>query len=198
MKKIILASASPRRAELMKILFSKFDIITADADEDAVDKTLPAHLYVQELAMLKAAATVRQMGRLKNSLVIGADTVVCMDGKILGKPRDEEDAFYTLDMLSAKTHEVYTGVCVIDPYTAKIVCRCEVTKVKFKPLTPDTIMSYIRTGEPMDKAGSYGIQGMGALLVEKIDGDYHNVVGLPISMLSELLKDEFEYDPMNI
>jgi len=193
-KKIILASASPRRKELLGLLFSDFDVMVEDADESSVDKSLPVHIYVQELAMLKAAATVSKLGRLKNSLVIGADTVVYYDGKILGKPTDGEDAFNMLDTLSGNCHQVYTGVCVIDPYTAKIVCKYEKTDVYFKDLSPDLVMGYISTGEPMDKAGSYGIQGKGAVLVKKIDGDYHNVVGLPVSMLSDVLKEEFDTD----
>lgn len=196
MKKIILASASPRRKELLGLLFADFDVLTADADEDSVDKSLPVHIYVQELAMLKAAATVKSLGRLKNSLVIGADTVVYYDGKILGKPQSGEEAFNMLDMLSANKHEVYTGICVIDPYTAKIVCKYEKTDVYFKTLSPERIMGYINTGEPADKAGAYGIQGKGSMLVSKIDGDYHNVVGLPVSMLSDVLKDEFDTDTM--
>lgn len=196
MKKIILASASPRRKELLGLLFPHFDIMVEDADEGSIDKSLPVHIYVQELAMLKAAATVARLGRLKNSLVIGADTVVYCDGEILGKPSDAEDAFNMLNSLSGRCHQVYTGVCVIDPYTAKIVCKYEKTDVYFKDLSPDLVMGYISTGEPMDKAGAYGIQGKGTVLVKKIDGDYHNVVGLPVSMLSDLLKDEFDTDTL--
>lgn len=196
--RIILASASPRRKELLGILTSDFEVLTAEADEDSIDKSLPVHLYVQELAMLKAAATVREIGRLKNSLVIGADTVVYHDGKILGKPKNGEDAFDMLSSLSGDCHSVYTGICVINPYDAKIVCKYCRTDVYFKELTPDDVMGYISTGEPMDKAGAYGIQGKGAMLVDKIDGDYHNVVGLPVSLLSDLLKDEFDIDMINV
>ena len=196
--RIILASASPRRKELLGILTPQFDVIVADADEDKIDKGLPVHLYVQELAMLKAAATVHKVGRLKNSVVIGADTVVYHKDKILGKPKNGEDAFEMLCSLSGDCHSVYTGICVINPYDAKIVCKYCKTDVYFKELSPDTIMGYIATGEPMDKAGAYGIQGKGAMLVDRIDGDYHNVVGLPISALSDLLRSEFEVDLINM
>ena len=195
---IILASASPRRKELLSILTPDFEIITAEADEESIDKALPVHLYVQELAMLKAAATVREIGRLKNSLVIGADTVVYHNENILGKPKNEEDAFEMLCNLSGDCHSVYTGICVINPYDAKIVCKYCKTDVYFKELSPNDVMGYIKTGEPMDKAGAYGIQGKGAMLVEKIDGDYHNVVGLPVSLLADLLKDEFDVNLINI
>lgn len=189
--KIILASASPRRRELLKTVVPEFDIVTEDVDENIIDRNLPVHLYVQELALLKASAVARRIGRRKDTVVIGADTVVYHNSRILGKPHDGEEAFYMLSELSGRIHSVYTGVCALDPYSAKIVCIKEETRVRFKELDPDTIMSYIDTGEPMDKAGAYGIQGKGALLVKGIEGDYNNVVGLPISALADLLKNEF-------
>ncbi len=195
--KIILASASPRRKELLRLAVSEFDIITEEVDEDIIDKDLPVHIYVQELALLKASAVAKSIGRRKNTLIIGADTVVYNDGEILGKPHDPQEAVDMLGMLSGKTHSVYTGVCVMDSYSAKIVCIKECTNVKFKELSPDDIMAYIGTGEPMDKAGAYGIQGKGALLVSGIEGDYNNVVGLPVSALADLLKNEFEVNCMN-
>ncbi len=197
-KKIILASASPRRKELLKIVVPEFEIETADADEERIDKGIPVHLYVQELALLKAAAVVKKTGRRRGTLVIGADTVVFHNEKILGKPKDGEDAFDMLCALSGDMHSVYTGVCVMDPYTAEIVCRYSKTDVYFKELDPDDVMGYIKGGEPMDKAGAYGIQGKGGLFVKKIDGDYQNVVGLPVSLLSDILKEDFDMNLINL
>ena len=130
----------------------------------------------------------------KNVILISADTVVYLDNKILTKPKNDEDAFNMLKALSGKKHQVYTGVCVMRMKDSKSVSRYEKTDVYFKELTDRTIKNYINTNEPKDKAGSYGIQGKGALLIDKIDGDYFNVVGLPLRLLSEILYDEFDID----
>lgn len=194
MKKIILASASPRRKEILENMRIKFDVAVSDADESVLDKTaIKPCIYVQELALLKAGAVFKQT-KSRDTLIIAADTIVCADGKILGKPADKEDAFKMLSELSGKCHSVFTGICVMSSKNAFSVCKNVETKVYFKNLTEEKIRAYVNTGEPMDKAGAYGIQGLGALLVDRIDGDYLNVVGLPASKLAEVLADEFDFD----
>lgn len=188
----ILASGSPRRKELLELMGLEFKVIVSQADEDSVSKDLKPGLYVQELALLKASATAKEVLRNKNAVIISADTIVTLDGQILGKPKDEDDAFNMLSKLSGCEHEVYTGYCVMRISDGKAVCGKVRTKVKFKDLSDDKIRGYINSGEPMDKAGAYGIQGLGSLLIEKIDGDYFNVVGLPISALADTLEDEMD------
>ena len=193
----ILASGSPRRKELLELIGLEFKVIVSQADEDSVSKDLKPELYVQELALLKASATAKEVLRNKNAVIISADTIVTLDGQILGKPKDEDDAFNMLSKLSGRElpiceHEVYTGYCVMRISNGKAVCGKVRTKVKFKDLSDDKIRGYINSGEPMDKAGAYGIQGLGSLLIEKIDGDYFNVVGLPISALADTLEDEMD------
>lgn len=191
MEKIILASASPRRSEILKNLGVEFEVLVSEADESSVSPDCGAELYVQELALLKAAAAAKKTDIKRNAVVVSADTVVVSDGKILGKPKDENDAAEMLKMLSGKEHSVITGICVFRMKDAFSVCDSVVTKVKFKDLSDDVIKRYIATNEPMDKAGAYGIQGKGSLLCEKLDGDYFNVVGLPVSRLCDILRDEF-------
>ena len=188
----ILASGSPRRKELLELMGLEFKVIVSQADEDSVSKDLKPELYVQELALLKASATAKEVLRNKNAVIISADTIVTLDGQILGKPKDEDDAFNMLSKLSGREHEVYTGYCVMRISDGKAVCGKVRTKVKFKDLSDDKIRGYINSGEPMDKAGAYGIQGLGSILIEKIDGDYFNVVGLPISALADTLEDEMD------
>lgn len=177
---IILASKSPRRKELLSFITTDFTVKSADVDETLPQGITPDKA-VEYLSRIKAEPLKNE-----NDIVIGADTVVALDGKILGKPRDEADAFATLRMLSGKEHSVFTGVSVIKG--EKIETFSVQTKVKMFELTDKEIEEYIETAEPFDKAGSYGIQGKGSLLVEKIDGDYFNVVGLPISRLNRVLK----------
>lgn len=176
---MILASQSPRRRELLKYITEDFCIRTA-----AVDETLPDGIAPQDavlhLSAIKAAPFAHE-----DDIVIGADTVVAIDGIILGKPQDTDDARRMLQMLSGKTHSVFTGVTVIKNGTPHAFF-CE-TRVTFFDLKEAEIERYIQTGEPLDKAGAYGIQGFGALLVERIEGDYFNVVGLPVSRLNRLL-----------
>jgi len=188
-KMIVLASGSPRRREILKEAGIKFDIITADVDE-TIDPNIPSYLMVQELAAKKAVEASKKCD--DDSVIIGADTVVCIDDIILGKPADENDAFNMLKKLSGREHEVLTGVAIIRNKDSFMVTFYEKTKVLFKNLTDDVIWEYIRTGEPMDKAGAYGIQGVGGSLIEEISGDYKNVVGLPINRLVECLIKEFE------
>lgn len=192
MAEFILASGSPRRKELLELMGLDFEVIVSEADEDSVPKDMIPELYVQELALLKATATAKAVLKKKNAIIISADTVVTLDGEILGKPIDEEDAFCMLKSLSGREHSVYTGYCVMRISDGKAVCSRARTRVRFKKLSDEKIRAYIKSGEPMDKAGAYGIQGLGSLLTDGIDGDYFNVVGLPISMLADTLENEFD------
>lgn len=193
MNRFILASQSPRRKELLASIGLDFEVIVSDADESVVSKeNTPVNVYVQELALIKAAASAKQVLKDKNAIIISADTIVVLDGKILGKPKNEDDAFDMLKSLSGRTHEVYTGYCVMRIKDGYTVCNSIKTEVTFKTISDDKILRYIRTSEPMDKAGAYGIQGIGGMLVEKIEGDYANVVGLPTSALADTLEKEFE------
>lgn len=183
MKHIILASASPRRKEILELADLKFDVMPSDAQE-ITTKTAPNEV-VMELASIKAKDIYKKSE--KQSMIVGADTVVAYQGQILGKPTDEADAKRMLTMLSGQTHEVYTGVCVIED--EKIKTFYEETKVTFYEISDEQIDRYIKTGEPMDKAGSYGIQGKAAVFIKGIEGDYYNVVGFPIArFLQEITK----------
>lgn len=187
MKKIILASASPRRKELLSKAGFKFEVITSDADEN-IDIT-DAPLMVRELALLKASAVARRINY--DALVIGADTVVSLDGKILGKPEDWREAKHMLEMLSGRAHQVYTGVCIIDAKTGKSVCKSERTDVIFRHIKKREIRAYIKTGEPMDKAGAYAIQGGAGKFVRGYIGSFCNVVGLPVELVRQIIQTEF-------
>lgn len=193
MEKIVLASASPRRRELLEQIGIKFDIVVSNEPEDEIDKSLSPENYTSELALMKACNVAKKLTgtKRKDSLIIAADTVVYSDGKILGKPKDSDDAFRILKSLSGKAHEVYTGICIMRLTDGYATSKSIKTTVKFKELTDKTIKAYIKTGEPADKAGAYGIQGRGAVLVEEICGDYFNVVGLPLSALYDVLISEF-------
>ena len=186
--KIILASESPRRQELLKQIGLEFDIISSDIEETVNQNQKPEKL-VQQLSYLKAEDVAQ---KVKNeSLIIAADTIVVYKNEILGKPKDEQDAYKMLKKLSGNIHEVFTGFTIINNYTNKIVSDYEKTLVKFRELSEEEIKGYIKTQEPMDKAGAYGIQKIGSLLVEEIKGDYFNVVGLPLCKLALVLKREF-------
>lgn len=183
MKHIILASASPRRKEILELADLKFDVMPSDAQE-ITTKTAPNEV-VMELASIKAKDIYKKSE--KQSMIVGADTVVAYQGQILGKPTDEADAKRMLTMLSGQTHEVYTGVCIIEEGKTKTFY--EETKVTFYEISDEQIDHYIKTGEPMDKAGSYGIQGKAAVFIKGIEGDYYNVVGFPIArFLQEITK----------
>ncbi len=186
-KKLILASASPRRRELLLEAGFEFEVITSDVDEN-IDVS-DAELLVRELALMKACDVAKKCG--KNALVIGADTVVSINGEILGKPVDEDDAERMLFMLSDKAHQVYTGVCVCDAKTGKAVCESVRTDVIFKALTKQQVSEYIKTGEPMDKAGAYAIQGGAKEFVSEYIGSYDSVVGLPVEALKRIIETEF-------
>ncbi len=182
--RIILASQSPRRRELLERMgISHFDVIPAKGEERADPNLTPEHL-VEELSRQKAAEIT--VGN-PDALIIAADTVVAVDGTVLGKPHDRDDAVRMLQALSGREHTVYSGLTVC--WQGRSVTQHEATAVRFRPLTRDDIDHYVSTGEPMDKAGSYGIQGYGCTLVEGISGDYYNVVGLPVCRLGRILAD---------
>ena len=184
----VLASKSPRRKELLKNIGLQAEIMPASVDESAFS-TLPPEKMVTELALLKASDVARSFRG--NTYVIGADTVVTLDGKVFGKPRDINDAKRMLLELSGKTHSVYTGYCVVSCKDGAAVAKYEKTDVTFRTLSQKEIDAYVKTREPMDKAGAYGIQEKGSMFIEKISGDYFNVVGLPVCALTRLLSDEF-------
>ena len=176
-KKIILASASPRRKELLSQIGVTFEIIKAEKEEH-ITSSIPTEV-VKELSMQKAKEVA---AKCDSSIIIGADTIVAMEGQILGKPKDRADAMRMLRLLQGKKHQVITGVTVLLGST-KTLSFAEVTDVSLYPMTDAQIERYIATGEPMDKAGAYGIQGRFAAYVRGIEGDYNNVVGLPIGRL---------------
>lgn len=198
MEKIILASSSPRRRELMAQAGFAFEVLVSEADE-TIETETPGEM-VEVLSERKAAAVAEEIKRQgfaeESVLLVGADTMVAIDGKKLGKPKDEKGAEEMLEELSGRTHQVYTGVTLMRLRKAEngsILQESrtfsEGTDVSFYPLTKEEIRSYIATGEPMDKAGAYGIQGKAAVFVKEIKGDYNNVVGLPIARLYQELKN---------
>lgn len=184
-KKIILASQSPRRKWLLEQIGLDFDIIPSNFDEDIEGKKFSKKL-IESLAYEKAKEVSERND--EKALIIAADTVVIMGSQILGKPIDEIDAKNMLKKLSNKTHKVITAIAIIDKYEDKTLINSKISKVTFKKLSDREIEDYIKTGEPMDKAGSYGIQAYGSLFVEKVEGCYNNIVGLPLNLLSEMLK----------
>lgn len=182
---IVLASGSPRRRELMEMLgIEDLIIIPARGEEKP-----PAGAAPGELVTALAAAKAREVAAARpvTDTVIGADTIVWVQGQVFGKPHSPEDAERMLRVLSGETHQVYTGVCVIKDGEER--CRYEVTNVRFRPLSEKEIAAYIETGEPMDKAGAYGAQGKAALFVQGIEGDFFNVMGLPLCLLGEMLRE---------
>ena len=183
MSKIVLASQSPRRKEIMETAGFEFEIIVSNAEEK-IEENLSPEEVAKSLSLQKAQAVASDN---PEKIVIGADTIVVLDNEILGKPKDRNDAYKMLKKLSGKSHKVYTGIAVI--CGEKIVSEAVSTEVEFFELSDEEIIKYIETNEPMDKAGSYGIQGRGCLLVKGIRGDYFNVVGLPIATLSKIIKE---------
>jgi len=181
----LLASASPRRKALMEqIGLTPLRVLPADIDESSVSAPNPREL-VKKLAFLKGEALLPMM--MPGEVIVAADTVVVADGIIMGKPSDEKGAFSMLSRLSGRTHQVYTGLAVLS-------ADCQISEtvtshVTFRSLSPEEILSYIATGEPLDKAGAYGIQGKAAAFVSRLEGDYFAVMGLPLCRLSEILKD---------
>lgn len=180
---IVLASSSPRRKQLLQQAGIPFEVVVPQVDESCAAGTPEA--VVKKLAYEKAHA-VAELPGFEPRLILAADTVVSSDGRILNKPVDEDDAFTMLRMLSGHAHDVYTGVCLTHAGSAKTTAVR--TRVFFRELSEREIVEYIKTGEPMDKAGAYGIQGRAALFVERIEGDYCNVVGLPICTVAEMIE----------
>jgi len=187
---VVLASASPRRRELLALIFSEFEVVPSEFDESE----MPGDLAPAESVLYSARMKARDVARkYPDSLVIGADTIVVVDDAILGKPGDSEDAARMLRMLSGREHQVYTGITVIASEKERAAVEC--TNVRFRELSDEVISRYIASGEPMDKAGAYAIQGKGAVLITSISGCYPNVVGLPLYKLSTLLQ-EFGVEPL--
>ena len=182
---LILASASPRRQELLSRLGLDFTVIPARGEESLAPGLTPQE-QVLRLAGQKALEVYGRQSHSPGRVILSADTVVVLDGSILGKPKNPDDAVRMLSALSGRSHQVLTGVCVLSEDRKQQ--HCEETQVFFRKLTASEISAYVKTGEPMDKAGAYGIQGYGALFAEKIIGDYFNVMGLPLCAVGQLLR----------
>ena len=209
-KRIILGSASPRRRELLEQIGIEFEIVVSDAREH-YKSTRPEDI-VRELALMKAEHVAKEVERrekeraeqasipgldtgeahLRNVVILGADTIVVLDGQILGKPSDEEAAFSMLKSLQGRMHQVYTGVAVLNfdgSGSLRTISHAEETKVYVHEMTDEEIRRYIAAGESMDKAGAYGVQGRFAAFIDRIEGDYYNVVGLPVAYLYHTVKE---------
>lgn len=188
MTPLILASESPRRRELLKEAGFNFDVIPVKVSE-IPDKNLNVNEQILDIARRKARAALGQLKSCRNEAfrVLSADTEVIFGGGPLGKPQNREDAYRILKLLSGNPHEVKTAVCIIDSNSSKEVSQIETTQIFFKTLTDDEIWTYVDTGEPLDKAGAYGIQGLGRKFVDHFVGPYDNVVGLPIEVVKTLL-----------
>lgn len=187
---IILASGSPRRQELMFYITEDFTVLEPNIDEYIPPNTTPQ----KAVELLSTAKAMAVFTTNPTSVVIGCDTIVEIDGEILGKPQTQEEAAKMLFRLSGRTHRVYTGTTVA--YPGGYLLDCQVAEVTFHKLTKADIVGYVRSGEPMDKAGAYGIQGIGALLVKEIKGDFYTIVGLPISTLGRMLEKIGEIETM--
>lgn len=185
MAKLVLASNSPRRQDLLQMLGLDFTVIPSKIEEKDF-AALPPEEMVKELSKAKAEG----VGTLvENALVIGSDTIVMLEGEILGKPRNPEEAILMLKNLRNKDHTVLTGLALYETNSGRILVDYDRTEVSMGPISDDDIRNYIRTGEPLDKAGGYGIQGIGGAFVESIRGSYYTVVGLPIHLLVKMLKE---------
>jgi septum formation protein len=185
LERLVLASGSPRRAEILRAVGWPFEVTAANVDETAREGEEVIE-YVERLACEKAEAVAE--GRA-SGLVIGADTVVAVGGRMLGKPADVEDARRMLRLLSGKWHDVLTGVALVRAETGEVLVAHELTRVRFAPMTDAEIDWYVETGEPADKAGAYAVQGRAALFIEEIEGDYWNVVGLPVRLVYKLAEE---------
>lgn len=185
MKAIILASASPRREELLKKIGLKFRVESSNYEEN-ISYELEPHELAKLLSLEKAKLVAKNH---KNVLVIAADTFIVFEGKILGKPRTKTEAREMLERINGKPHSVITGFTIVDSGSNKALSKSVETKVHLRKLNSNEIDVYVKSKEPLDKAGAYAIQGLGSVIVEKIEGDYYNVVGLPLSTLVESLKE---------
>ncbi len=185
--KFVLASASERRKELLSRIIKDFEVRVSDFDEESVRVNEDIEKYVKTLSEGKARSVALNYSR--DSIIIGADTIVVIDNNVLGKPKDKNDAFRMLKSLSNNVHRVYSGVTVINNSTKVIKSECLYTEVYFSELSDEEIWKYIDTGECLDKAGAYGIQGFGGVFVKSINGCYYNVVGLPLNLLNKMIKE---------
>ena len=185
MRKIILASASPRRKELLEKIGLKFEVEPSNYAEDMHSRLSPDKL-ARAISLEKARVVARKH---KNAIVIAADTFIVFGGKIMGKPNTEAEARKMLMTLRGKSHSVITGFTIMDTEENKVLTKSVETIIHIKNLTPEEIDAYVRSKEPLDKAGAYAIQGLGSVIVERIEGDYFNVMGLPLSALAEGLKE---------
>lgn len=186
---LLLASGSPRRQELIRLLGLPVQVVPSHADEDTPAEWTPEQI-VEGLSRRKARAASEQLAgqALEDAIIVGSDTIVVLDREVMGKPKDKDDALRMLRALSGRVHEVYTGVSCVRVSDGKTMTSHRVTKVRMRKLTDEQLLRYIDSGEPQDKAGAYGIQELGALLVESIEGDFFNVVGLPVSLLAAMLE----------
>jgi len=185
LRRIILASASPRRKELLEQIGLKFEVDPGDYEEHIYQGMEP-HQLARNLSLRKANASA---AKHKHAVIIAADTVIISDNRIMGKPHSEDDARKMLETISGKFHSVVTGFTIIDTSANKTITRSVETTVYVRKLSRPEIDAYVKSKEPLDKAGAYGIQGLGAVIIERIEGDYFNVVGLPLCALSEALKE---------
>lgn len=207
---LILASSSPRRQELIRLLGLAVELMPGDADESVEEGWTPAEI-VEQLSLRKAES-VRERAAGSGGVIIGSDTIVVLDGQVLGKPKDEEDAVRMLSALQGRTHQVFSGVALVDSASArrdeavdpvdigsykilssspegkpKIMVGHTASQVTFRPMSEEEIRAYVKTGEPMDKAGAYGVQGIGSVFIEKIEGDFYSIMGLPLSLVYQML-----------
>jgi septum formation protein len=182
---IYLASASPRRKALLEQIGLPFSILVRPVEEELKEGESYAQqvMFLAEMKARSAALVIAE------GLVIGADTLVVCDGRVLGKPADLSEAEKMLSLLGGNEHEVYTGLAVVQKPSGRIITDYECTKVRFKSLNLDQIKRYAATGEPLDKAGAYAVQGIGAIFIDRIEGCYNNVVGLPLALLADILKE---------
>ena len=188
MKRLILASASPRRRELLRQAGFAFEVVAPEVDETYPGGEDPA-AFAERLALAKAAQIAQRFAAKDDVVVLGADTVVVADGEVLGKPVSADDARAMLRKLSGIAHRVITGVALAAPGAARRAVGHEVTRVFFRPLTEEEIAAYVATGEPLDKAGAYAAQGRAARFVNRVEGCYFNVVGLPVALVDRLLRE---------
>ena len=185
MQKLILASASPRRRKLLSKIGLKFSVVPSNCDEKINDDNF-TYEKIENIAINKAKDVEK---RIKDdAIIIAADTVVVLNGKILGKPHSKQDAYNMISALSGKTHEVITAIAMIDTQTKKIITNSKSTRVKFRYIDENEIQKYIDTNEPYDKAGAYAAQGLAAIFIEKIDGCFNNVVGISLFEVDKMLK----------
>lgn len=187
-KKLILASSSPRRIELLRTTGFVFEVVSPDVEERYDDREAPGR-FAERMAEEKARVVAQHLAAEPNALVLGVDTVVLAEGVMLGKPDSPAQARQMLATLSGRMHEVVSGVALVEPTTGRKVVAQEVTKVFFRPLSAQEIDEYVATGEPLDKAGAYAIQGRASRFVTRLEGCYFNVMGLPVALVDRLLRE---------